>query len=296
MLNGSKTYMFFPVLLGDLMKKGRLGRKALARMLQIKDRTLLNILSGKHPPSLPQITRLTNIFPVNKNEILWSGLYWMNLRMGVTGWDNFNMQHFIEYLIHHNKMSGITIKYLLGIWEQLDEGPCSITTKLLIPPQPPLVILDSCASMIREILRDGENLYRLHWKEFEDLIAYLLGRFGWSVEPMGYTKDDNVDILALKSIDPNLVIRMMVQCKKYSKHRKVGVDIVREVWSTKWEKGYHAAMIITSSFFTNGAMRKAQDLSLELSDHNSVVNWCKKYGALIGDELGGNVAQNPQGL
>ena len=118
-------------------------------------------------------------------------------------------------------------------------------------------------------------------KKFEDLIAHLLEKFGWSVEPMDYTKDGGIDIIAVRRVDPNVDFRMMVQCKKFSQTRKVGVEVVRELFSVKWENAFHQAMIATTSSFTKGAVAKADIWNLELRDHKAIADWCKEYGEVI---------------
>jgi HJR/Mrr/RecB family endonuclease len=106
----------------------------------------------------------------------------------------------------------------------------------------------------------------------------LLERFGWQIEPMGYTKDDGIDIIAIRKIMPDIDIRMMIQCKRFSPGNTVGVEFVKQLWATKVEHGFHQAMLATTSSFTKGAMIKADLWKLELRDHQSMVDWCMKYG------------------
>lgn len=142
-------------------------------------------------------------------------------------------------------------------------------------------MLENWRELIRKIAKDGRELFRLNWRKFEDLIAHLLESFGWNVSPMGYTKDEGIDIIAAKIIQPDINFQMLVQCKKYKEKRKVGIELVREVWSVKWDKGFHQAMIATTSFFTHGAKNRAEKWNLELRDHESIVTWCTQYGNLL---------------
>ena len=95
---------------------------------------------------------------------------------------------------------------------------------------------------------------------------------------MGYTKDDGIDIVALRRVAPGIRFRMMVQCKRFAPARKVGVEIVREVWAVKWEKGFHQAMLATTSGFTRGARAKATAWDLELKDADAILDWCSEAG------------------
>jgi restriction system protein len=153
--------------------------------------------------------------------------------------------------------------------------------ELVLLPQPSLLIISSWEEIASRIAQDSATLHQLGWKQFEDFIAHLLSKFGWSVEPMGYTKDKGIDIIAVRKVEPDIDFRMMVQCKRYAATHKVGVEIVRELWAVKWEKSFHQAMIATTSSFTKGAVEKANIWDLELKDHVAIIGWCKKYGEVL---------------
>jgi len=92
---------------------------------------------------------------------------------------------------------------------------------------------------------------------------------------MGYTKDDGIDLIAVSKVAPDFRLSMMVQCKRLSEKRKVGVELVREIWSVKWEHGFHQAMLATTSSFTRGAKQKGELWNLDLRDQVAIANWCK---------------------
>ena len=157
----------------------------------------------------------------------------------------------------------------------------SSVSELIILQKPKIVFLNDWPRLISKISRDHNELYHLNWKKFEDLMRHLLEEYGWDIIPMGYTKDDGIDLIAIKNIDPKIEFTMMVQCKRYRKHRKVGVSVVKDVWATKWEKGFHHAMIATTSRFTKGAVNKAESWKFDLRDHDSIVELCKEYGRIF---------------
>jgi hypothetical protein len=154
--------------------------------------------------------------------------------------------------------------------------------EILLLQKPSLSIVSNWREVISDIAQNSTVLYQLDWKQFENLMAYLLEKFGWSVEPMGYTKDGGIDIIAVRKVDPDIDFRMMVQCKRFSGNHKVGIEIVREIFSVKWEHGFNQAMIATTSSFTKGALEKAEFWNLELKDHTAIADWCKKYSQVIG--------------
>jgi hypothetical protein len=139
-------------------------------------------------------------------------------------------------------------------------------SEVIVPPWP---------NLVSKIAKGSRDLQSLHWKEFEDLMAELLRESGWHITPMGYTKDDNIDIIAVRSVDPDVPIRMMVQCKRNDAKRGVGVSVVREVWATKWQHGFHQAMIATTSRFTRGAKRTALAWQMDLRDASGIISMCK---------------------
>jgi HJR/Mrr/RecB family endonuclease len=130
------------------------------------------------------------------------------------------------------------------------------------------------------ISSEPQLLHELHWRRFEDLLAALLERFGWRVEPMGYTKDDGIDIIAIRRIEPGIDVHMLVQCKKFAPSRKVGVELVKELWATKAEHSFDLAMLATTSNFTRGAVRKADLWKLALRDYDAIIQWCRRYATV----------------
>ncbi len=148
---------------------------------------------------------------------------------------------------------------------------------LLWLPQPDILVVDEWMGIARRISEESAALFLLDWRRFEDLIGNLLRESGWEVTPMGYTKDGGVDIVAVRKTAPDIDFRMIVQCKKYAQHRKIGVAPVRELFAVKSEQSYSQAMIATSSTFTKGAEDKAEFWKMELRDHDAIVNWCRRY-------------------
>ncbi|MCC6989680.1 MAG: restriction endonuclease [Acidobacteria bacterium] len=143
---------------------------------------------------------------------------------------------------------------------------------------PPIVVVSEWREIVSQIGAGSLKLTDLGWRQFEDLVARLLEQFGWEVTPMGYTKDEGVDIVAVRKVSPDINFSMMVQCKRYSDARKVGVEVVREVWSVKWAQGFQQAMIATTSSFTRGARHQATEWKLELRDSDVIREWCAHHG------------------
>ncbi len=87
---------------------------------------------------------------------------------------------------------------------------------------------------------------------------------------MGYTKDDGIDIVAIRKLEPGVDVYMLVQCKTFAPSRKIGVELVKESWAPKAEHSFDLAMLATTSNFTGSALRKADLWKLALRDYDAI--------------------------
>ena len=101
--------------------------------------------------------------------------------------------------------------------------------------------------------------------DFEQQVAQMLRGRGLTVEVTGGTGDEGVDIIAYDDT-PITGGVSLIQCKRYSPDKKVGVAEVRELYGTMQEKQSAKGVLVTSSAFTAGALRFAEGKSIELID------------------------------
>ncbi len=101
--------------------------------------------------------------------------------------------------------------------------------------------------------------------DFEQQVAQMLRGRGLVVEVTGGTGDEGVDIIAYDNT-PVTGGTFLIQCKRYSPDKKVGVAEVRELYGTMQEKQSAKGVLVTSSAFTTGALRFAEGKSIELID------------------------------
>jgi len=156
------------------------------------------------------------------------------------------------------------------------------SSSLIALPPPPIVVVREWRGILRQLSTGRLDLHSLPWKQFEELVAHVLEAHGWEITPMGYTKDGGVDIAAVRPLAPGIRFNMMVQCKRFSAVRKVGVELVRQVWAVKSEKGFHQAMLATTSTFTSGAKETAAIWDLELKDRDDILAWCSRLARSTG--------------
>ena len=101
--------------------------------------------------------------------------------------------------------------------------------------------------------------------DFEHQVAQMLRGRGLTVEVTGGTGDEGVDIIAYDNT-PVTGGTFLIQCKRYSPDKKVGVAEVRELYGTMQEKQSAKGVLVTSSAFTTGALKFAEGKSIELID------------------------------
>ena len=112
--------------------------------------------------------------------------------------------------------------------------------------------------LIQSINRQILTLDSLSWREFERLTAELLSRDGYEVELMQGSKDGGVDVIGTKTVGAVGTFKVLLQAKKYSSHRKVGLSIVRELADTVRELRASKGVLITTSYLTSGALERIQ--------------------------------------
>ena len=117
------------------------------------------------------------------------------------------------------------------------------------------------------------ELLRLSARQFEELVAEVWKRFGYTVELTSQTRDGGRDIIAIKQTEANL--RFLIECKRYEHRNKVGVGIVRELYGVKVHEGATKAILATTSSFTAGAKEffAKHIWELEPRDFDGVVDW-----------------------
>jgi HJR/Mrr/RecB family endonuclease len=152
----------------------------------------------------------------------------------------------------------------------------------IVIPEKRVVLLKELTHIektIAAIYHDNKQLYNVHHREFEEMMAELLKSRGFEVHLTKQTRDGGKDIIALRNMD-GLPLKMLVECKKNAPHRKIGVDIIRGfshvINTMKANKG----VIFTTSYFSEDA-KKEKDTHmpylLDLRDRNDVIAWIKEY-------------------
>ena len=143
-----------------------------------------------------------------------------------------------------------------------------------IPHELEITIQAVNEQLIEYLRRHPNALYQLKPRQFEELIGEILHSFGWEVELTPATRDGGYDIFAITKSELGLNTSWIIECKKYAKHRKVGIDYVRSICGIKNELKVANALVATTSFFSSEVKKyKNSRYDLELVDYNRLVEW-----------------------
>ncbi len=129
------------------------------------------------------------------------------------------------------------------------------------------------------ITENPSNIFQMSPRKFEEMVAELLQRKGFETKITPPSKDGGRDVLAWsKTVAGRLLF--LVECKKYSPQRPVGVSVVRALYGTVEEEKASKGLIVTSSYFTKGAIQFKDKVGyrLGLADYESLVAWIRSIG------------------
>lgn len=175
-----------------------------------------------------------------------------------------------------SKTQVVSINYDLSkIVEAADESEDA--RKIILPKL--ITEAKNIKDVIKDIYANNTILFNIAPRKFEELIAELLYKKGFSVELTKQTRDGGHDIIALSTDHAGMPLKYLVECKRYRRDRKVGIDIVRSFCDVIREHGVNRGIIFSTSYFTKDARdrQKAMSLLLDLKDHDDAINWVKDY-------------------
>jgi restriction system protein len=148
---------------------------------------------------------------------------------------------------------------------------------LVIPPWiqtfPPYIL------KALDLLRKGNYLSELSFRDFEFLVGELLASEGWDVEVTQPTRDGGIDIVASREDEILGKIKSVWQAKKQRLSNKVGLSTVRELSGIRDELKATKAMVVTTSSLTKDAISWIQRDIYRLGylDSEDMHKWLEGY-------------------
>ncbi|SFS82869.1 restriction endonuclease [Paenibacillus sp. 453mf] len=141
-----------------------------------------------------------------------------------------------------------------------------------------LEVLDVNAQLIKYLAMYPELLREIDPRKFEEVVAEIFHKKGFTVTLTPRTRDGGKDIYAIQN---GMFGRQLfvIECKRYSSTNKVGVELVRGIYGVKVAERATAAMLVTTSTFSKDAIDFASPLKYELSlkDYTDLKSWLKEY-------------------
>lgn len=144
------------------------------------------------------------------------------------------------------------------------------------PPEELIEAVDVIEDEIfTKLYNKPEGIYEITPRQFEELVCGILKSFGWYVELTKSTRDGGYDIFAISKDISGLSSSWIIECKRYSPDRKVGIDCVRSILGVKNNdvRAAGAMVATTSSFSRDVKDYKASRYDLELVDYSRIVGW-----------------------
>jgi hypothetical protein len=113
---------------------------------------------------------------------------------------------------------------------------------------------------------------------YVELVAELLAFFGWEISLTTRTRDGGRDILGVTRDRTGFETTWVVECKHYSRDRKVGVEAVRQLYGVRQGIGAHQAILITSSFLSRDARAFINMMGgVQIADRDTILGWIAQY-------------------
>ncbi len=124
--------------------------------------------------------------------------------------------------------------------------------------------------------RNPEQLHRLDWQEFEDLLAAIFKNQGFETTPGPRTGDGGVDLRLIRndSIGPVLTL---VQAKQRDPKYPVKLEPVAALYGVVTAENASRGVIATTSRFLPSAQRfaAARSHKLVLAGPDDIARWCR---------------------
>ncbi len=110
--------------------------------------------------------------------------------------------------------------------------------------------------------------------KFEEIVAGLLKKMGFSVEHTSLSGDNGIDIIAYTD-QPIIKGKYVVQCKRWNK--PVGEPVIRDLYGSMLNEHATKGILITNASFSNKARQFADGKSIELIDGSALSKLFNKY-------------------
>jgi HJR/Mrr/RecB family endonuclease len=120
--------------------------------------------------------------------------------------------------------------------------------------------------LAKSLVPNIEELRGLSWQQFEDEVARMFGRMGFTVEQTPYVNDHGRDAILRKDGKKSLL-----ECKKYADGNVSGRPDLQKFHSAMITDGAVSGFFVTAGGFTKEAIEFAAKVRMELIDQHNLV-------------------------
>lgn len=175
-------------------------------------------------------------------------------------------------LLQFQETIGTDVTHLVASSLDFQDTPDETTSKILVSSQRQWQVLIDLLSA------DPRLMMELAPRRFEELVAELLTRDGLDVELTPERKDGGRDVLAYMDTEFGRHL-YLVECKRYSSDRPVGVEIVRALYGVVEHERATAGLLITTSRFTAPAVDFQTTIKnrMTLKEYTHLCDWLKRH-------------------
>jgi hypothetical protein len=134
---------------------------------------------------------------------------------------------------------------------------------------------DEC---LQAFANNPDRINDLTSRQFEELAAVLLRRQGYEVTLTPATRDGGKDLVVAHHTGFGQLL-YFVECKKYGATRKVGVEVLRQLYGTIAHDNITAGIIVTNAYFTSDALQWQRTVCyrLKLVDRSLLQQWLDEF-------------------
>lgn len=128
--------------------------------------------------------------------------------------------------------------------------------------------------LLSELTKNPKSIYDLPPRKFEELVAEMLTRDGFSVTITPETRDGGKDILAVNNTTLGNHL-YLVECKRYAPERPIDVSLVRALYGVVEAEKANAGILVTTSYFTKDAIKFRDTIKHRMSfeDYENLIGW-----------------------
>lgn len=195
----------------------------------------------------------------------------------LTGYPRFDFSKYPPQVITAGWAAPREHEFMESLSEAMSKVATEIIYKVTRKNLPKIELIKAVSEeLLSRLSKFPEERFRINPRLFEETVAELLARMGYSVRLTPRSGDKGRDVIA--SLDtPAAPILMLVECKRYSANRLVGPEPITRLWYRMFDDHANLAMVITTSKFQPIAKETAvnRGYQISLKEGDDFIKWVR---------------------